>query len=125
MMTPAQRQQTIERLEMLRNKLNSFTTDRTLLRELPPELLTAVKQEPTIGTVTSSGIERIASIIIHLNWVILFLKDPNFPYPPKPKPAQTAPTPAPAPTPPVSPPENQKTRQPENQLDFGPFQPKS
>lgn len=131
MLTPAQRQQIIKRLESLRDELEKYVSDRNLLRELPPELLSAVKKEPAIAPITSSGIERIAPIFMRLNWSITLFKDPNFPPDHVEQHTvdhQSAPLPpAPQPDSPVTstaPPTNPPAMPPDDSLDFGPFKPK-
>lgn len=88
---------TRQRLELLEEKLSGFLKDRNLVRELPEDVIQALKREPLIGPITSSGLEKITTIIMRLSWIKVLINQSKNPTTPKAVPSKpTVHTPVPA-----------------------------
>lgn len=127
MMDMRQRQQLAHELEQLRQKLLPY--EQKNVKELPDELQKRVRSYRVLGSITSSGLEYVASILGRLVWASHYLTDPGFPANYK-APPQTAKIShdSTKPAPPADPIAEQPLRPMSpsigQELDFGPFDPR-
>lgn len=65
----------IEQLNILKRVL--VDRPEALVRELPADIRERVMANELLGTLTSSGLEKITSIIDRINWAIYYLSNPE------------------------------------------------
>ncbi len=132
MLSMDERQALAGQLEKLHTDLEAY--EDGLIQSLPSELKKRVHSQVILGTMTSSGLEHVSSILNRINWAIYYLTDPDFTrrYEAKQRTRQQQAfasaiqaTPSPTPSAQYSTPAS-KLEEPESQinLDFGPFDPR-
>lgn len=67
MLTNSERQQLAKKLQDLAAKIRDYPTE-ILVRDLPPELQQAIREQPVVGPITSSGLEHVYQIFNRLDF---------------------------------------------------------
>lgn len=115
MLTMEQRLVLAEHLQHLRKRLQE--RPELALRDLPKDLQQTIREQKVLGSITSSGLEYVTTIIDRIDWAIYYLSEPSFPANQKvaaeaePQPEATKPA------------ERKNDHRDVHSLDFGPFDP--